>query len=105
MLVHEQLGHVLPEQVGRDLLLVGVAGQADLEVEPVQRGGAEGQCEDVVLSVGEVAGVAAGVVGVQLVHARDRLPCLGVAGTVKPPQQVVADGVLDYPGARRGRRG
>jgi hypothetical protein len=95
VLVGEQLGHVLPEQVGRDFLLPRVAGQSDLEVEAVQRGGAEGQGEDVVVLVGEVAGMAPRVVGVQLVDVRDGLPGPGMAGPVEPPEEVVADGVLD----------
>jgi hypothetical protein len=95
VLVDEQGGHVLPEAVRGDLLLLGVAGQADLAVEPVQRGGAEGEGEDVVVLVGERSWVLARVMGVQLVDAGDRLLGPGVAGAVVPPQEVAADGVLD----------
>jgi hypothetical protein len=61
----------------------------------VQGGGAEREGKDVVVLVGEDSGVAGGVVGVQLVDARNRLLCIRVARAVIPPQQVVANGVLN----------
>ncbi|MEH0420746.1 cytochrome P450 [Streptomyces sp. B21-083] len=99
MLVDEQPAHLLPEAVGRDLLLPVVAGEAEDPVEAVQGGGAEGQGVDVVVLVREVARVALGVEGVQLVDAFHGLLRLGVVGAVVPPHEVVADGVLEALGS------
>lgn len=86
---HEVLGHVFPEEVCGNLLLLRPSAQSQPQPQAVHQNYAESEGVHIVLIVGEASRVLLGPVFVELVDAFNRLLCTGVIRAVVPPQGVV----------------